>query len=248
MSTVFAPNEHYRFSLREGMSGWDVWAVQIALNGTPGKPGLVEDGVFGDRTRKSVTNLQVNLHVTGDGIVGPQTQAALCARECEAVKHVVPVGLVKGICFGESSGIIPSTSSRYPNGSRDYGPLQDNLTAPSQAALREAFDVALQARGVAGARRSAYESFLGKPGAKTMEEAWRLAVLNYNWPAAAEQLADGHGASWTYVESGTGVVRKLADAAPWVEALGVPGVRSGLDWCTFYVDSKVVYVSSWTVS
>lgn len=245
---MFSPNEHYRYSLKLGMSGFDVWAVQIALNATPAKPRLAEDGSFGPVTAAAVRELQANLGVKVDAICGPQTQAALCVRECNAVKHVVPTGLLKGICLGESGGIIPTTSTVYPNGSRDYGPLQDNLTHPSQAALREAFDVVLQAREVAERVESTFVSFHGQAGAKSEEDAWRLAVLNYNWPAAANQIAAGHADTWIYTEAGTGAHRKLNVPAPWVQTYGIPGVSTGLDWCHFYVASKVVYVQSWTVA
>jgi hypothetical protein len=245
---TFSPNEKYRYSLKEGMSGWDVWACQIALNSTLGKPGLVEDGVFGPITTAAVRIIQGHLGITVDGICGPQTQASICVRECNAVHHVVPTGLLKGACLGESGGIIPATSVLYPNGSRDYGPLQDNLNLPSQAALKEAFDIVLQAREVAGRIKSTYVSFHGQPGAQSQETAWRLAVLNYNWPAAANQIAAGHADTWIYVESGTGIKRRLSDRAPWVEAYGIPGVTTGLDWTHFYVASKVAYVTSWTVS
>lgn len=244
---TFVPNEHYRYSLRQGMSGFDCWAVQIAFNATPGKPRLVEDGIFGPATVAAVKALQQHLGVTVDGICGPQTQASLCVRECDAIQHVVPAGLLKGICLGESGGIIPTTSTLYPNGSRDYGPLQDNLTHPAQAALKEAFDVVLQAREVAERVRSTFASFHGQPGAKSEEDAWRLAVLNYNWPAAANQIAAGHADTWIYTESGTGVHRKLSAPAPWVEAYRIPGVRTGLDWCHFYVATKAVYVKNWSV-
>ncbi len=245
---TFSPNEHYRFSLKEGMSGWDVWAVQIALNATPGKPGLVEDGAFGPLTGSAVRELQARLGVTVDGICGPQTQATLCVRECNAVQHVAPGGLLKGVCLGESGGIIPATSPPYPDGSRDYFALQDNLNQPSQAALKEAADIGLQARAVGMRVRSAFEDFLGQPGAQSEEQAWRLAVLSYNWPAAANQIAAGHTTSWTYIEAGTGARRRLSDPAPWVEAYGIPGVTTGLDWTHFYVAGKVVYVKSWAVS
>ena len=244
--SAFSPNEHYRYSLKQAMSGWDVWSIQIALNATPGKPRLVEDGVFGPATAAAVKTIQGHLGVTVDGICGPQTQSALCVRECNAVQHVVPAGLLKGICLGESGGIIPTTSAVYPNGSRDYGPLQDNLTSPSQAALREAFNVVLQAHEVAERVKSTFISFHGQPGAHSTEEAWRLAVLNYNWPAAANQIAAGHGDTWTY--SSEGKRYRLADPVPWVEAFHIPNVRTGWDWCRHYIDSKAVYVKTWSVA
>jgi hypothetical protein len=244
-TSTWHPNNTYRFSFRKGMSGWDVWAIQVALNGSGHS--LVLDGAFGPLTDAAVRAVQTALHVTVDGIMGPQTQAALCAAECaRAELHLTPKGLLKGICFGESGGIIPATSTLYPNGSRDYGPLQDNLLNPSDADLREAFNVRLQAREVGVQRLSAYDFFHGQPGAQSQEEAWRLAVLSYNWPAAANKIAAGLGSSWTYTSEGHQY--KLADPAPWIERIGVAGVSTGWEWAKFYIDTKVVYVTSWSVS
>lgn len=246
---TLTPTENYRYSFKKGMTGWDVETIQIAINAAGFSANLVEDGEFGPKTDAAAKVLQGRLNVTVDGVVGPQTQSALCARESNhAELHITPKGLIKGICFGESGGIIPTTSPLYPNKTRDYGPFQDNLLAPSQQALKEAFSPPIQAKSVALDRRSKYEFYRRQPEGDTAEKAWRLAVLSYNWPAAANQIAAGHGDTWTYVEEGTGAKRKLADPAPWIEAYHVAGVRTGWDWCKFYIDSKVVYVTSWSVS
>lgn len=248
-SSKWHPNENYHVSLKRGMSGWDVWAIQIALNARGSK--LTLDGVFGAATEASVLSVQAALGVTRDGIMGPQTQSALCVAECaSAEERVTPKGLLKGICLGESGGIIPATSTAYSNGSRDYGPLQDNLLNPSEAQLREAFNPRLQAHEVGEARRSAFDFFLGQPGAPDDAEAWRLAVLSYNWPAAANEIAAGRGDTWTYTSSGKKY--HLSDSAPWIEAIGAHQgarlIRTGWEWCTFYINTKVVYVTSWSVS
>lgn len=243
--TNFSPNEHYRYSLKEGMSGFDVWALQIALNAAPLNPHLVLDGDFGPKTAGAVKTIQTNLHVTVDGIAGPQTQSTLCARECESIHGLVPEGLIKGICFGESGGIIPATSGLYASGSRDYGPLQDNMTNPTQGQLENAFNPKYEVLKVAHELNNSYTKFIGKPGAKTPEEAWKLAVLNYNWPAAAEQIAKGNGNMWQYESEGKRY--HMYDPAPWVKNIGVPGVTTGLQWAEFYVQSKIVYVTSWSV-
>lgn len=240
------PNEFYRYSLKQGMSGWDVCAIQIALNGAGF--GLTEDGIFGPITTTAVREMQRRLNIIVDGICGPQTQSALCINECNrAGQHTIPNGLLKGICLGESGGIIPTTSSRYPNGSRDYGPLQNNLTNPTQQQLNLAFQPKHQAEKLSAQLNNQYKLFLGRPGAKTEEKAWRLAVLSYNWPAAAQAIANSEENTWTYVESGTGHKRSLIDSAPWVEQYHVPNVKSGIQWCIFYINSKVVYVTNWSV-
>jgi len=246
----FQPTEHYRFIFKEGMSGWDIEAAQIALNSAGVLPQLVTDGVFGPRTKGVVEQVQRSLGITIDGIAGPQTQSLLSARECtRAEPHVTPAGLLKGICLGESGGFWAATSSRYPDGSRDYGPLQDNLGSDaSETVIKEAFRVRLQAREVGQARRSAHDFFLGQAGAKTQEAAWRLSVLSYNLPAAANQIAAGRGDTWIYTESGTGAKRHLSDVAPWVQAYHIPGVNTGFDWCDYYVATKVAYVKTWEVT
>lgn len=228
------------------MSGWDVQTLQIAINGSTLKPDLVEDGSFGSLTESAVRKTQTNLGITVDGIAGPQTQMHLCARECESIHNCVPKGLLKGICFGESGGIIPATSSIYPNGSRDYGPLQDNLTNPSQTRLRGAFNVALQARVVGHEINTTFNRLHGMLGAHTNEQAWRLAIAYYNWPAGANAIARGERDTWVYVSNGKHY--KLEDPAPWVEQYHVSGVRTGLEWINFYVNSKITYVNSWTIS
>lgn len=244
---TFQPNEHYRYVLRHGLYGFDVWAIQIAFD--EHGAGLVEDGSFGPSTEAASRVIQRDLGVVVDGIVGPQTQASLCALACSsAEKHRTPKGLLKGICFGESGGIIPATTPVYGNGSRDYGPFQDNETNPSQAVLRKAFSPHKQAESLAAALSQRHSQFFGQRGAPGDEGAWKLAVLSYNWPAAAEQLAAGHGETWVYTESGTGARRHLADPAPWVERFGIHGVSSGMDWCDHYVASKIGFVESWAVA
>jgi len=240
-------NEHFRYSLRKGMEGWDVLAIQIALNGTTPSPGLAEDGIFGPRTDTAVRTLQSALHVTVDGIIGPMTQAAMCvAQATRAEAGQVPKGLLRGICMGESGGIVPCTSERYINGTRDYGPFQVNLsTSGPEAPIHRAFVPSLAAGDTAADLQQPHSRYRALGCAE--ERAWRLAVLHYNWPAAADQIAEGHGDTWTYIESGTGARRKLADRAPWIVAFHVPNVETGWEWCTFYIDSKVLYVSEWKV-
>ncbi len=248
MTSILEANEHYRYSLKQGMTGWDVVAIQIALNSYAPSPRLTEDGVFGPITGNAAASLQHELGVTVDGIVGPQTQAALMAARAGQIEvHRTPKGLLKGICFGESGGIVPTTSAFYPDGSRDYGPMQTNLTKPDEARCKQAFSPTDALLEVAEQLMTAYARFRLANASLTPEEAWRLAVLNYNWPAAAQQIAEGHESTWTYVESGTGIRRHMSDPAPWVEAFGISGVSTGAEWAQFYVDSKVVYVTAWTV-
>lgn len=248
MNLFLNPNQHYRYVINKGMTGWDVATIQIAFNSSVLNPKLEEDGNFGPLTETVAKDIQNLLHITVDGIVGPETQSRLCTQECNRAEvNTTPKGLIKGICLGESSGIIPTTSATYPNGSRDYGPLQDNMSSPTQIQINDAYRPGLQAQRVGIELARIYKQFVQLPGAKSAEEAWKLAVLNYNWPAAALAIANGEEKTWTYIESGTGIKRKLTDNAPWVEQYRVENVRTGLQWANFYIDSKIVYVTSWTV-
>lgn len=241
-----SPNENYRYVLKEGMSGWDIQTIQIAFNSTPGKYNLILDGSFGPKTDFAARAIQHNLGITVDGIVGPQTQSSLCARECESVKNLVPAGLIKGICFGESGGIVPTTSAKYSNGSRDYGPLQHNMIDPSQNELENAYSPILQAYRVAREINSAYTDFLTQTGTGSKEDSWRLAVLNYNWPAAAQKIAAGEGEIWVY--NSEGKQYKMNSPAPWIEKFGITGVSTGWQWAEHYINSKIIFVKSWTIS
>ncbi len=71
--TTIAPR-----TLRHGMRGDDVKALQHALNGFVGATWtLKEDGVFGPRTESAVIQYQRMMRLKIDGVVGPQTRVAL---------------------------------------------------------------------------------------------------------------------------------------------------------------------------
>lgn len=63
-------------SVRIGARGQSVRDVQEALQ-THGQPGVAVDGRFGPQTRDAVRAFQREHHLREDGIVGPQTAAAL---------------------------------------------------------------------------------------------------------------------------------------------------------------------------
>lgn len=64
-------------TLKAGMAGADVKAVQEALSTWKAKPELVRDGKFGSNTDKAVRNFQETKGLKPDGAVGPKTRLAL---------------------------------------------------------------------------------------------------------------------------------------------------------------------------
>lgn len=76
--------------LSQGSSGPDVRQAQQKLNlaGTSALPKLVEDSVFGAKTRVRVIEFQKSRGLKADGIIGPQTRSAL------GMSATVPAGPV----------------------------------------------------------------------------------------------------------------------------------------------------------
>jgi hypothetical protein len=105
---------------------------------------------------------------------------------------------------------------------------------------------------VCDGRRAAYEHFITyaavKATANPVERAWHMAILDYNWPSATDEIAKGQGDTWTYIERGTQIKRKLADRTPWVERETSGRLHTGWEWCTAYIQSKAVYITSWAVA
>ena len=248
MSYTLRPNEHYRTSFKYGMVGWDVATIQIALNDRAEGHALEVDGEFGPLTKAAVERAQRAVGAVVDGIAGPETQSRMCVAASRLAQGHLPHDLLKGIVLGESSGIIPTTSPAYADGSRDYGPWQAHSLDPLNPA--SFFKPLVMAERVAQRLAAAFAKFEPEPYCQhsplgPAQAAWRLAVLSYNWPEAAEQIALGREAVWRYADMG-GHMITLNEPAKWVEAMGLPGVVTGMDWCEFYTSSKCVYVTNWT--
>jgi hypothetical protein len=240
-----APTEFYRRAFKKGMQGWEVAALQIALNSHSSRDVAV-DGVFGPLLEALVVQEQKNHHLIVDGVLGVATQRAILTVEAHAAEkaHSLPVGLLVGLTEGESGYVIPAASSKYPNGTRDVGPLQRNVPVTDQLAIKSAYDLDHTYNSTAQELSTKTLSFVGMPGAKTTRRAIELAVLNHNWPAAAQQLARDTAGSWTYSVTESGVKKRYRfdEPAPWIKAIGAKGIETGEQWCDFYVSSKLVYV------
>jgi hypothetical protein len=152
---------------------------------------------------------------------------------------MTPKGLLHGVCDGESGGEIDCVSTAYSDGSRDYFAFQRHMLNPNTEQLQRAANVRGEANRVAMQFREAFQRFKKINTQLTEQRAWELAILNHNWPYAAEQIAKGNTAF-------------LEKPAAWVEAIGAHEngrlIRTGWEWANFYVKTKAIYVTSWHVA
>lgn len=103
--------------LKIGSSGPDVAALQAALARHGFDPGGA-DGNFGPRTESAVKALQEQAGLAADGIVGPQTAAALGLTEIPSVSSMLPdvtVEIVSRMCPGAPLANIEAHLPRVLN-------------------------------------------------------------------------------------------------------------------------------------
>lgn len=233
------PSRTYRFTLKPGLQGHDVWALQINLNAVYASD-IVEDGDYGDNTKARVTRFQKDQGLTADGIAGPLTQRtlALALLGGPEAAETLPKGLLKGIVEGESGFYVGAVNWSVAGGV-DCGYVQRRVYDENydDAHFRVAFNGKTQFASVAAEVRDLKETFYGRKGATTHRRAWELAVLNHNWPAAADRLSRGLS---IYIDP-----RRDDQPADWVIAIGVAGVETPREWADYYIASKTIYVTSW---
>lgn len=259
----FLPPKSYRYTLRKGYVGSDVYALQLNLN-LLGQS-LTEDGDFGPLTEKGVIAYQSHHSLTADGVAGEKTQTQMCLDCIAKYPQHLPTGLLRGIVEGESGYFVGCVNTDAPGGI-DTGWTQDRIEIAeySDARFRKGFRAADAFPAVANQIDTAAKSYYGRPGALSAKNAWWCATLNWNWPAAAEQYANGDSATWVYrarwypnlsISDDGRIVKTYNDGsqdreyhmttrAQWVAKLGVPNVVTGSQWATFYVNSKWKYVGA----
>lgn len=247
------PNPGYRYGYAKGMSGWDVYAVQRALNSHQKTFPIVEDGVFGPQTHECVLREQRNHGLLVDGVLGPASQAAICATEAKLaeVKHGIPVGLLRGLALGESGLIFAAVSGPNWNGSYDAGAIQENILVSelgSKAAWDRAFDLRWGFNDTGAKLRRQYDAYYGRPGCKTAKATWLTALTYHNWPAAAEKMAEGTFDTWRYVAvdaNGNKRTYGVDDYTYWVVQASAGRLTTGRQWRDAYIQSKILFVKSW---
>ncbi len=265
------PSGLYKYRpLKEGINGYDTWVLQINLNATGYNVGGA-DGYFGPKTKAAVTQFQQNNNLTADGIAGIQTlkKIAVIGSTAARNKYSIPIGLLAGIIEGESGYILPAVSTVYPNGSRDVGAYQENLTATelsTESEVVDSFNVANAADRTSSRLRVAKDRYYSHKPILGHEKCWRYAVLSHNWPSAAEAYVFKDINTWTYLaryypsaggpddgftvsyNSDGSQTRSyyMSTKAQWIYKASGGRLGTGTEWANNYVDSKVQYVKHWT--
>lgn len=249
------PNSSFRYAFKKGMMGWDVYALQVALNSHQKTFPIVEDGIFGPQTHECVLREQKNHHVTVDGIIGPATQAIIARLEAKRAEGLmgVPTGLLHGLAVGESGLFFACVSGPNWNGSYDAGVIQDNLTASDideADKWHRGFDLRYGFETTGRMLASEYKTFRSRPGIQSDRAGWECALGNHNWPAAAAKVSYGVFDEWRYFaidSTGVGRYYGVDDPAHWVIAASGGRLSTARQWWDAYIDSKTMFVTKWSV-
>lgn len=221
---------------KQGESGTGVWALQKALSKSGVGGSLTIDGEFGPLTERVVKTFQDLVRITADGIAGPTTQSKLgshlAALKIPGNDELITVvrSVVKCVIRGESGGKVAAVNWSVPGGV-DCGYTQRRITEPyTDDKIQRAFDSFYQIGLLKSSLLELYEIFRHRDGTKTNERAMRLAVLNHNYPSAADKISrvgvGGLGAYWTTPQD-------------WVKDIGAKfpdgaEIQTPLEWVQHY--------------
>jgi hypothetical protein len=235
---TFQPPAQTVFSIRRGDGGTGVWALQRALNELGLFTVLVEDGSFGPATERTVKAFQDLRKITADGIAGPATQDHLARKLIAANESNLPAGLLQSLVDGESGSLIAAVNWSVAGGV-DCGYTQRRVMGPpfDGDAVRRAFDSGYEFKLLRTQLLDLHGIFMQRPAVDTHEFAWRLAVLNHNWPSGADRLSRTRIADlssyWTTPQE-------------WVTSIGArfpdgASIRTPLQWAEHYSLGSVAH-------
>lgn len=214
------------YSFKRGDYHRGVWCLQRFFNSI-GYPRTAEDFDFGAGTELLVKRYQSDTGAAIDGVVGPQTQARI-VRSCVVrapFGSSLPKGLIEGQINAESGRNLAAVNWNVPGGV-DCGLTQRRVYGPPFDAAKEdsAFDPRASVSASVKVLHDNYVKFSARLGQG--EYAWRVAMLAWNWPYAAEELSrrrpisDTRACSWcNYPHT------KFDDGTP---------VYSWRDWTEYY--------------
>ena len=243
-------NSLYEIEFQE--RGAEVFGIQRGLNGIGW--GLTEDGVFLEETQNAVKVFQSKRGLGNDGVFGPKTSEKLVIALIKRTTVECPDGMLKGLVQGESGNLMGAVNWTVSGGvdcsycqRRIYTADLENVDV-----VKRAFDGRYQMQLLAKAVKSRHDAFYGKTGANTHEKAWRLGILNHNYPYGASKIAEvgvnGLSSYWTAEQN-------------WVIAINAhfddgAQVTTPYGWCQFYslgspehnhAGKMTKYITDWTV-
>lgn len=179
--------------LKRGLRGWDVYALQTALNGIGHT--LALDGILGASTDVALRLWQSGRSLAVDGIAGIITQRSLALANGEDVRQRsrLPIKLLMGQIEKESGYQLGNHTGPYRDGSRDLGVAQRN-DKQQGISYDEAFNVWSSLDVLGKTIRIRHDRYLAAPlrdGYKRVSNvrAWHLAAGSWNRPAHTAYLA-----------------------------------------------------------
>lgn len=184
------PTEAYKYrplrQVDEPISGWDVYALQTALNGLSGLDvELSLDGEFGKLCDRAVKKYQRRNDLLEDGIAGVITQRSIVLKYARTLRGELPRGLLKGQIEYESSFWLGNFSAARNDGTRDCGVAQRNTayTLPI-----DGFDVPESIAALADQIAAKFHEYRDE-GNVSRRRCWELAAGSWNAPAWTDRLA-----------------------------------------------------------
>lgn len=237
------PYEPYRYSLKRGMTGTDVAALQINF------PDLVPDGWFGNQTHNRVVRFQERHGISpAEGIVGPLTnQKIVMVRSKRAIEgYGLPKGFLESIVAHESNFVICASSKHPSDSGIDVGAymISSGSGPGTQNFYSYAYNIEKVSVDIAAARRSWYDKtptnikpslyFNDLANGDVNKFRWEMAVLSHNWPDAAEDIP-----RYGYIYE-TDPARD-DKPAEWIQTASGGRLDTPREWVYDYIQKSTIY-------
>lgn len=197
------------------MRGWDVYALQTALDHLGyglGPTGI--DGYLGKYTSDAIWDCQYDFNLKEDGIAGVDTQKELGVAIVLEVQDELNIteGLLYGQVSHESSYWLGNYTAPYTDGSRDCGVVQRNTNfTPKQ----EGFKVPESINALGQRIITKYGLYYSQTNNK--RRSWELAAGSWNAPTWTDTLARGGTLSPSQYEHITNYIDDVTAYVDWNE-------------------------------